>query len=48
MSVSIAVDPSTRENGCLQAIPRSHELGRIEHVPSGDKDRSARILANKP
>ena len=37
VSVSIAVDPSTRENGCLQVIPRSHELGRIEHVLSGEQ-----------
>ena len=37
VSVSIAVDPSTRENGCLQVIPRSQELGRIEHVLSGDQ-----------
>ena len=36
-SVSIAVDRSTRANGCLQVIPRSHELGRIEHVQSGDQ-----------
>jgi len=36
-SVSIAVDRSTQQNGCLQVIPRSHELGRIEHVQSGDQ-----------
>ncbi|MEI8370592.1 MAG: phytanoyl-CoA dioxygenase family protein [Planctomycetia bacterium] len=36
-SVSIAVDPSTRANGCLQVIPRSHEIGRIEHQLSGDQ-----------
>ena len=36
-SVSIAVDRSTKANGCLQVIPRSHELGRIEHVQSGDQ-----------
>ena len=36
-SVSIAVDPSTHENGCLQVIPRSHELGRIDHLLSGDQ-----------
>jgi Phytanoyl-CoA dioxygenase (PhyH) len=36
-SVSIAVDPATRENGCLQVIRGSHELGRIEHVLSGDQ-----------
>lgn len=36
-SVFIAVDPATRENGCLQVIPRSHEIGRIDHVLSGDQ-----------
>jgi ectoine hydroxylase-related dioxygenase (phytanoyl-CoA dioxygenase family) len=53
VSVSIAVDPSTRENGCLQVIPRSHDLGRIEHVLSGeqagaDKERVAAILGRLP
>src|SRR3954447_20254551 len=37
MSVSIAVDPATRENGCLQVVSGSHELGRIEHVLTGDQ-----------
>jgi hypothetical protein len=36
-SASIAVDPATRENGCLQVIRASHELGRIDHVLSGDQ-----------
>src|SRR5580700_5311028 len=36
-SVSIAVDRSTRENGCLQVIRGSHELGRLEHILSGDQ-----------
>ena len=36
-SVSIAVDPATRENGCLQVVPGSHLLGRIDHVLSGDQ-----------
>lgn len=36
-SASIAVDRATRENGCLQIIARSHELGRIEHVLAGDQ-----------
>ena len=31
VSVSIAVDPSTRENGCLQVIRGSHRAGRVEH-----------------
>jgi ectoine hydroxylase len=36
-SVSIAVDRATKENGCLQVIARSHDLGRIEHVLSGEQ-----------
>lgn len=30
-SVFIALDPSSRENGCLQVIKGSHRMGRIEH-----------------
>jgi ectoine hydroxylase len=37
VSVFIAVDPSTRENGCLQVIKGSHLLGRIDHVLTGDQ-----------
>jgi ectoine hydroxylase len=36
-SLFIAVDPCTRENGCLQVIPGSHECGRIDHVLTGDQ-----------
>jgi hypothetical protein len=36
-SMFIAVDPATTENGCMQVIPRSHELGRIDHVLTGDQ-----------
>jgi len=36
-SAFIAVDPATRENGCLQVIKGSHDLGRIEHVLTGDQ-----------
>jgi ectoine hydroxylase len=36
-SVFIAVDPATKENGCLQLIPYSQNLGRIEHVLTGDQ-----------
>ena len=36
-SVSIAVDPATRENGCLQVLKGSHHLGRIDHVLTGDQ-----------
>src|SRR6266699_3365837 len=37
VSVFIAVDPSTRENGCLQVIRGSHRLGRIDHVLTGEQ-----------
>jgi len=36
-SVFIAVDPATRENGCMQVIAGSHELGRIDHVLTGEQ-----------
>src|SRR5690242_5818353 len=36
-SASIAVDPSTRENGCLQVLKGSHHMGRIDHVLTGDQ-----------
>jgi ectoine hydroxylase-related dioxygenase (phytanoyl-CoA dioxygenase family) len=53
VSCFIAVDPSTRENGCLQVIRGSHELGRIEHVPTGeqagaDQARVKEILKRLP
>ena len=31
-SCMIALDPATKNNGCLQAIRGSHRLGRVEHV----------------
>ena len=48
-SAFIAVDPATKQNGCLQVIERSHELGRIDHVLTGeqagaDQDRVQEIL----
>jgi hypothetical protein len=36
-SVFIAVDPCTRENGCLQVIRGSHHCGRVNHVLTGDQ-----------
>ena len=36
-SAFIAVDRATRENGCMQVIPQSHNLGRIDHVLTGDQ-----------
>src|SRR5947209_13465926 len=36
-SVFLAVDPCTRENGCLQVVRGSHHCGRIDHVLTGDQ-----------
>jgi ectoine hydroxylase len=36
-SASIAVDRATKENGCLQVVEGSHELGRIDHKLTGDQ-----------
>jgi hypothetical protein len=52
-SVFIAVDPATIENGCMQVIPYSHNLGRIEHILKGeqagaDMERVTEILKRLP
>jgi ectoine hydroxylase len=36
-SAFIAVDPATRENGCMQVLKGSHHLGRIDHLLTGDQ-----------
>jgi len=36
-SAFIAVDPATRQNGCLQVIRGSHLAGRVEHTLTGDQ-----------
>lgn len=36
-SVSIAVDPATKENGCLQVLKGSHHMGRISHTLTGEQ-----------
>ncbi len=45
----IAVDPATRQNGCLQVIRGSHHCGRVHHQLTGDQagadpERVAEIL----
>ncbi|WP_321473344.1 phytanoyl-CoA dioxygenase family protein [uncultured Paludibaculum sp.] len=52
-SAFIAVDRATRENGCLQVVPDSHKLGRIDHVLTGeqagaDRERVDAILKRMP
>jgi hypothetical protein len=53
VSVFLAVDPATRENGCLQVVRGSHRLGRIDHVLTGeqagaDRERVERVLERLP
>jgi ectoine hydroxylase-related dioxygenase (phytanoyl-CoA dioxygenase family) len=36
-SAFIAVDPNTRENGCMQVLRGSHKMGRMEHGQYGDQ-----------
>jgi len=49
-STMIGLDRTTKENGCLQVVRRSHLMGRIDHVPltagqnEVDPSRMERIL----
>lgn len=36
-SCLIAIDPATRANGCLQILPGSHRLGRVNHSRTGEQ-----------
>lgn len=36
-SALVAVDPNTRENGCLELLKGSHKMGRIEHGRHGEQ-----------
>jgi len=36
-SIFIAVDPNTRENGCMQVLKGSHLMGRIDHGRYGEQ-----------
>lgn len=49
-SVMLALDPASRENGCLRVVKDSNQLGRLEHQSSGsqliaDPDRVRMALA---
>lgn len=37
LSVAIAVDKATKENGCMQLIKGSHKCGRLHHGTTGDQ-----------
>ncbi len=52
-SLFIAVDPCTRENGCLQVIAGSHACGRMDHTLTGDqagadRERVQELLTRLP
>jgi ectoine hydroxylase-related dioxygenase (phytanoyl-CoA dioxygenase family) len=37
MSIYVALDKATRENGCLQVLKGSHKLGRLNHIRENDQ-----------
>lgn len=37
ISVMLALNPATKENGCLRVVPGSNLLGRLEHKQSGSQ-----------
>ncbi len=37
LSVFFAIDPCTRENGCLQVLRGSHKIGRVDHGRYGEQ-----------
>jgi ectoine hydroxylase-related dioxygenase (phytanoyl-CoA dioxygenase family) len=52
-SCLITIDRATRANGCLQVVPGSHRLGRMEHMKVGDQtgadpERVAAVLERFP
>lgn len=36
-SCMIAVDRATKQNGCLQVLRGSHQMGRVDHIKVGDQ-----------
>jgi ectoine hydroxylase-related dioxygenase (phytanoyl-CoA dioxygenase family) len=37
ISVVIAIDPNTKENGCLQLLKGSNQMGRLTHEVKGEQ-----------
>jgi ectoine hydroxylase-related dioxygenase (phytanoyl-CoA dioxygenase family) len=42
MSIYVALDKATRQNGCLQVLKGSHRLGRLDHVRENDQTNVAK------
>ena len=47
LSCMIALDPATRENGCMQVLGGSHKMGRIEHGIEGDQTGADKARVNE-
>ena len=37
MSIYVALDKATKENGCLQVLKGTHKLGRLNHIREDDQ-----------
>lgn len=37
VSCLVALDPASKDNGCLQVLKGSHQMGRIDHGQTGDQ-----------
>ena len=46
ISVMIALQPESKENGCLQVIKGSHKLGRIDHTLVGEMNCADMVMVN--
>jgi phytanoyl-CoA hydroxylase len=47
LSVMLALTEATVENGCLQVIPGSHKMGRVEHTFSGEQNGADMRFVNE-
>ena len=47
MSIYVALDRATRENGCLQVLRGSHKLGRLEHVREDGQTNAERSISTR-
>jgi ectoine hydroxylase-related dioxygenase (phytanoyl-CoA dioxygenase family) len=46
VSVMIALTPANKANGCLQIIPGSHKLGRVNHGFAGEQVGADRVFVD--